>query len=127
MLERQDEANLTAAATTAAAWTTESAWALYRMPFNDLLFEAQSIHRQHFDPNRVQLSKLLNIKTGGCPEDCGYCSQSVHNATGLAASKLMEVEKIVAEARKAKDKRCDAATAWALPGAIRSRGTWSDR
>ena len=47
-----------------------------RLPFNDLLFKAQSIHRQHFDPNRVQLSKLLNIKTGGCPEDCGYCSQS---------------------------------------------------
>jgi biotin synthase len=84
------------------AWTAEAAWSVYRLPFNDLLFKAQSIHRQHFDPNRVQLSKLLNIKTGGCPEDCGYCSQSVHNATGLAASKLMDVEKIVAEARKAK-------------------------
>ena len=90
-------------AVAAPAWTAEAAWSLYRMPFNDLLFEAQSIHRQHFDPNRVQLSKLLNIKTGGCPEDCGYCSQSAHHATGLAASKLMEVEKIVAEARKAKE------------------------
>jgi biotin synthase len=103
MFERQDEATLTAAATTPAVWTTESAWALYRMPFNDLLFEAQSIHRRHFDPNRVQLSKLLNIKTGGCPEDCGYCSQSSHHSTGLVASKLMEVEKVVAEARKARD------------------------
>jgi biotin synthase len=72
------------------------------MPFNDLLFKAQSVHRQHFDPNRVQLSRLLNIKTGGCPEDCGYCSQSSHHATGLAASKLMDVEAILGEARKAK-------------------------
>jgi biotin synthase len=87
----------------AAAWTTEAALAIYRLPFNDLLFRAQSIHRQHFDPNRVQLSKLLNIKTGGCPEDCGYCSQSSHHSTGLAASKLMDVEVIIAEARKARD------------------------
>jgi biotin synthase len=85
------------------AWTSEAAWSLYQLPFNDLLFKAQSIHRQHFDPNRVQLSKLLNIKTGGCAEDCGYCSQSSHHSTGLAASKLMEVEKVVAEARRAKE------------------------
>ena len=100
MLELSKETNVATAV--APAWSAEAAWSVYRLPFNDLLFKAQSIHRQHFDPNRVQLSKLLNIKTGGCPEDCGYCSQSVHNATGLAASKLMEVEKIVAEARKAK-------------------------
>jgi biotin synthase len=87
----------------APAWTREAAWSLYRLPFNDLLFKAQSVHRQHFDPNRVQLSKLLNIKTGGCAEDCGYCSQSSHHSTGLAASKLMEVEKVVAEARRAKE------------------------
>lgn len=84
-------------------WTRDSALCTYQQPFNDLLFQAQSIHRQHFDPNRVQLSKLLNIKTGGCPEDCGYCSQSSHHATGLPASKLMEAETIVAEARKAKE------------------------
>ena len=84
-------------------WTGEDAWAAYQLPFNDLLFRSQSVHREHFDPNRVQLSRLLNIKTGGCPEDCGYCSQSSHHATALAASKLMEVGKIVAEARKAKD------------------------
>ncbi|UFW52514.1 MULTISPECIES: biotin synthase BioB [Bradyrhizobium] len=83
-------------------WTSADAWTVYRLPFNDLLFRAQSVHRSHFDPNRVQLSRLLNIKTGGCPEDCGYCSQSSHHATSVAASKLMEVEKIVAEARKAK-------------------------
>src|ERR1700760_4315566 len=87
---------------TAPRWSRESAVAVYRLPFNDLLFRAQTVHRQHFDANRVQLSKLLNIKTGGCPEDCGYCSQSSHHSTGLAASKLMDVEVIVAEAQKAK-------------------------
>ncbi|MET4803213.1 biotin synthase BioB [Bradyrhizobium sp. LB11.1] len=85
----------------APGWTSQDAWTVYQLPFNDLLFRAQSVHREHFDPNRVQLSRLLNIKTGGCPEDCGYCSQSSHHATSVAASKLMEVEKIVAEARKA--------------------------
>jgi biotin synthase len=84
-------------------WTQSEAWALYQSPFNDLLFRAQIVHREHFDPNRVQLSRLLSIKTGGCPEDCGYCSQSVHHETGLSASKLMEVERVVAEARKARD------------------------
>ena len=103
MLEVRDGSTVTAPLADAPAWTSEAAWSLYRLPFNDLLFKAQSIHRRHFDPNRVQLSKLLNIKTGGCPEDCGYCSQSSHHSTGLAASKLMEVEKVVAEARKAKD------------------------
>jgi biotin synthase len=103
MLEQQNEKNVMAKSELPSTWTADTAGTLYRMPFNDLLFEAQSIHRQHFDPNRVQLSKLLNIKTGGCPEDCGYCSQSSHHSTGLVASKLMEVEKVVAEARKAKD------------------------
>jgi biotin synthase len=84
-------------------WTREEALALYEAPFNDLLFRAQTVHRQHFDPNKVQLSRLLNIKTGGCPEDCGYCSQSIHHDSGLKASRLMEVERVVAEARKARD------------------------
>ena len=84
-------------------WTLAEATALYGMPFNDLLFRAQTVHRESFDPNRVQLSRLLSIKTGGCPEDCGYCSQSVHHESGLTASKLMEVERVVAEARKARD------------------------
>jgi biotin synthase len=73
------------------------------MPFNDLLFRAQTVHRENFDPNRVQLSRLLSIKTGGCPEDCGYCSQSAHYESGLVASRLMEVERVVAEAKKARD------------------------
>ncbi len=83
-------------------WTREEAKALYDLPFNDLLFRAQSVHRMTFDPNRVQMSRLLSIKTGGCAEDCGYCSQSAHHKTGLKASKLMEVERVLAEARKAK-------------------------
>jgi len=84
-------------------WTLEAARALHDAPFNDLLFQAQTVHRQNFDPNKVQLSRLLSIKTGGCPEDCGYCSQSAHHETGLKASKLMEVRRVIAEATKARD------------------------
>ncbi|WP_455851203.1 biotin synthase BioB [Mesorhizobium sp. BHbdii] len=84
-------------------WTRQAAEAIHDMPFSDLLFLAQTIHRQNFDQNRVQLSRLLSIKTGGCPEDCGYCSQSAHYPSGLKASKLMEVERVVAEARKARE------------------------
>ena len=71
-------------------------------PFNDLMFQAHSLHRRYFDPNAVQISKLSNIKSGGCPEDCGYCSQSARNGSALPASKLVEVKKVLAEARKAK-------------------------
>ena len=84
-------------------WTRNEVEALFALPLNDLLFEAQSVHRSTFDPNRVQLSTLLSIKTGGCPEDCAYCSQSVHNETGLSAEKLMEVQRVLDEAQKAKD------------------------
>ena len=84
-------------------WTKAEALALYNSPFNDLLFQAQTVHRRTFDPNKVQLSRLLSIKTGGCPEDCGYCSQSSHHESGLKASRLMEVERVLTEARKARD------------------------
>ena len=84
-------------------WTKEEALSLYEAPFNDLLFRAHSVHRAHFDPNAVQMSRLLSIKTGGCAEDCGYCSQSAHHGTDLKASKLMEVERVLGEARKAKE------------------------
>ena len=87
----------------AKTWNQAEALSIYEMPFNDLLFKAQTLHREHFDSNKVQLSRLLSVKTGGCPEDCGYCSQSAHHNSGLAASKLMEVERVVAEASKAKD------------------------
>ncbi len=98
-------------------WTLEEAQELHDLPFNDLLFRAQTIHRQNFDPNRVQLSRLLSVKTGGCPEDCGYCSQSVHHQTGLKASKLMEVERVIAEARTA---RAAGATRYCMGAAWRS-------
>ncbi|RDW11930.1 biotin synthase BioB [Paracoccus thiocyanatus] len=75
---------------------------IYRQPLMDLLFQAQTVHRAHFDPNAVQCSKLLSIKTGGCPEDCAYCSQSARHGSELGASKLMEVERVLAEARRAK-------------------------
>jgi len=84
-------------------WTKAEAKALYDRPFFDLLFHAQQVHRAHFDANRVQLSRLLSIKTGGCPEDCSYCSQSARNGSELSASKLMQVEQVIAEARKARD------------------------
>ncbi len=84
-------------------WSREEALALYEAPFNDLLFKAQSTHRRFFDPNAVQRSRLLSIKTGGCAEDCGYCSQSAHHASGLSASKLMALQNVLAEAQKAKD------------------------
>src|SRR5215475_3926153 len=99
------------------AWTRLEARALHDAPFNDLLFQAHTIHRANFDPNQIQLSKLLSIKTGGCPEDCGYCSQSARYATGLNASKLMEVEQVVAEARKAKE---GGATRYCMGAAWRS-------
>ena len=84
-------------------WTREEALAIHDLPLMELLFRAQSVHRQNFDPNTVQMSRLLSIKTGGCAEDCGYCSQSAHHESGLKASKLMEVERVLAEARKAKE------------------------
>ncbi len=94
-----------AAATDAAAarWRVADVVALYDLPFNDLLFRAQQVHREHFDANTVQLSTLLSIKTGGCEEDCAYCPQSVHHDTGLKAEKLMEVDEVLAAARVAKD------------------------
>ncbi len=84
-------------------WTNEEARALYDAPFNDLLFRAHVIHRQNFNPNHVQKCKLLSIKTGGCAEDCGYCNQSAHHNTGLKASKLMQVERVLQGAREARD------------------------
>jgi biotin synthase len=88
----------------AARWTTESVQALYELPFNDLLYRAQQAHRQHFDANAVQRSTLLSIKTGGCSEDCGYCSQSARRDTGVEREKLLELEQVRVMARAAKDK-----------------------
>jgi biotin synthase len=95
-------------------WDRAEAEALYALPFADLMFRAQSIHRSHFDPNHVETASLLSIKTGGCPEDCGYCSQSAHYDTGLKATKLMAQADVAAPAMPAQ-----AASAWPRRGAIR--------
>ena len=84
-------------------WTTAEVAALFALPFNELLFKAQTLHREHFDPNEVQISTLLSIKTGGCPEDCAYCPQSAHYDTGLGREALMEVDAVVAAAARAKE------------------------
>jgi biotin synthase len=83
-------------------WTKAEIAALFELPFTELVFRAAAIHRQNFASDEVQISTLLSIKTGGCPEDCGYCSQSASHETGLKASKLMEIEKVLADARAAK-------------------------
>ncbi|NTS76017.1 biotin synthase BioB [Catenovulum sp. SM1970] len=83
-------------------WSLAEVNALFELPFNDLLFKAQTVHRQHFDPNEVQVSTLLSIKTGACPEDCKYCPQSARYDTDLEKEKLMEVEAVLEKARIAK-------------------------
>ena len=85
-------------------WKIDEIKALFELPFNDLLFKAHSIHRETFDPNIVQVSSLLNIKTGACPEDCSYCSQSSKYDTGLEREKLMEIEEVLKQAQNAKNK-----------------------
>ncbi len=83
-------------------WTSEQALKFFNLPFNDLLFQAQSVHRACFDPNMIQMSSLLSIKTGGCEEDCSYCSQSSSYDSGLEASKIIPLEQVVAAAKDAK-------------------------
>jgi biotin synthase len=99
-------------------WTLAEVNALYALPFNDLLFQAQTVHRQHFTPNEVQVSTLLSIKTGACAEDCKYCPQSGHYNTGLERERLLEVEKVLTQAKAAKDKgatRFCMGAAWTNP------------
>jgi biotin synthase len=84
-------------------WTRPEVEALFDLPFNDLLFKAQSVHRQTFDPNAVQVSTLLSIKTGACPEDCAYCPQSIRFETGVDTHDLMPLEHVRAAAQRAKD------------------------
>jgi len=84
-------------------WASDEVMRLFALSFNDLMFTAQSVHRAHFDPNQVQISTLLSIKTGGCAEDCGYCPQSSHFSTDVKASKIMDTDAVLVEARKAKD------------------------
>ena len=84
-------------------WQLKEIESLYALPFNDLLFLAQSVHRAYFDPNEIQISTLLSIKTGGCPEDCKYCPQSAHYQTEVDADKLMDVDDVLSQARLAKE------------------------
>lgn len=98
-------------------WTREEVTQLFSLPFNDLLFQAQTVHRQNFDPNQVQISTLCSIKTGACPEDCAYCPQSTRYDTGLKTEKLMAVEKVIEEAKAA---RAGGATRFCMGAAWRS-------
>lgn len=85
-------------------WKKNEIQAIYQMPFNDLIYRAQQVHRQHFDPNQVQLSTLLSVKTGKCPEDCAYCPQTAHYPTGVKLERLMSLDEVLKEACRAKEK-----------------------
>ena len=91
-------------ARTGARWTVAEIEALLNLPFNDLIYRAQQVHREHFDPNAVQFSTLLSIKTGGCPEDCGYCPQAARYHTGVDNQKMLPLEEVIAAAQLAKEK-----------------------
>ncbi len=98
-------------------WSMAEVHALFALPFNDLLFRSHALHRCHFDPNAVQVSTLLSIKTGACPEDCKYCPQSARYHTGLKTEKLMHVKEVVAQAERARD---SGATRFCMGAAYRS-------
>ncbi len=98
-------------------WTLQEVRELLELPFNDLIFRAQQVHRQFFDANEVQVSTLLSIKTGACPEDCKYCPQSGHYNTGLEKEKLLEIDKVVRQAEQAREK---GATRFCMGAAWRS-------
>ena len=99
-------------------WQQQEITALLAMPFNDLLFKAQSVHRQFHNPQQIQISTLLSIKTGGCPEDCAYCPQSIHHDTGLSRERLLDTKAVVEAARRAKENGADRfcmGAAWRSP------------
>jgi biotin synthase len=87
----------------ASRWTVEAVQSLFELPFAELLHQAQAVHRENFDPTLVEFATLLSVKTGGCPEDCGYCPQSVHYDTGVGASKMMEPEEVRQAAERARE------------------------
>ena len=93
--------------TTPQRWSVEAVEELFKLPFSDLMFRAQQIHREHFDPNAVQLSTLLSIKTGGCSEDCGYCPQSAFHDAGVENRKMLEVSEVVRAAKAAQEAGAD--------------------
>ena len=96
-------------------WTLPEVMDIFQLPFNDLIFNAQTIHRQYFDANKVQISTLLSIKTGACPEDCKYCPQSIHYDTGLDKEKLLEVQKVIEKAKAIGATRFCMGAIWKYP------------
>ena len=98
-------------------WTLDEVWALARLPFNDLLYRAHTVHRRHFDPNAVQMSTLVSVKTGGCAEDCAYCPQSANHETGVQAGHMMDAAEVLDRARAA---RASGATRFCMGAAWRS-------
>jgi biotin synthase len=98
-------------------WTLDEVWALARLPFNDLLFRAHAVHREYHDPNAVQVSTLVSVKTGGCPEDCAYCPQSVRYETGVGREAMMDAAEVLERARAA---RAGGATRFCMGAAWRS-------
>ncbi|MEJ7138480.1 biotin synthase BioB [Amphibiibacter pelophylacis] len=104
--------------TDSGRWSVAQVEALFALPFMDLMFRAQQVHREHFQPGEVQLSTLLSIKTGGCAEDCGYCPQSAHFEAGVKAEKLLPVDEVLAAAREAREQgasRFCMGAAWRSP------------
>ncbi len=101
-LATENTAAFNPAASVRSDWTREEVRALFALPFPDLIFQAQTVHRANFDPTEVQISTLLSIKTGGCPEDCAYCPQAARYDTGVKAEKLMSLDAVLTEARAAK-------------------------
>ena len=99
-------------------WQLEEVLSLFNQPFNDLIYQAQTVHREHFDPNEVQISSLLSIKTGACSEDCAYCPQSSHYQTGLSREELIPVNEVLKAASLAKEQgasRFCMGAAWRSP------------
>ena len=107
-----------AAAVAYETWPVAEVAALFALPFNDLLWRAQQVHREHFNANEIELATLLSIKTGGCPEDCGYCPQAARYDTGVTAQKMMPLDEVVAAAQAAKEQgatRFCMGAAWRAP------------
>ncbi len=100
---RKPVATTATLAPAAQRWSVEAIEALFALPFPELLFKAQNIHREHFNPTQVEFATLLSVKTGGCPEDCGYCPQSASFDTGVTATKMMELNEVLFAAQRAKD------------------------
>ena len=113
----QNHAEITGGPALRHDWSGEEVGALFDLPFSDLIYRAQTVHRENFDANQVQMSTLLSIKTGGCPEDCAYCPQSAHYEAGVQAERMMQVDAVLEEARRAK---ATGATRYCMGAAWRS-------